>query len=384
MNTMRKILDPCDEVRNALRCPVSGATENLCMCRPIPYDAADMDETEVARMEWVFGLPRGGLWYYLRSQENAIHLRKDICEMYSRGDFILAPTFQGYLEVMEFMHHSGIKDREDDDDSPRRPLSALARPDGLFRYVFIPCTDAARTLLHQFRLQRQSEADLNGGLTPYDNEPCLPESWDLPIVECYAHPYSTPLSGQWHAAVWNIVAEWDLDNRTPVPQWFVDEPSYDRDDGALSATEANGYDALTSVSEGIHEVAPTAALVDPGIDDDDHRKKVCHWFTKIDPKAKPPRERSPPPRRSRRIQEMIGMCPPPSPADGEPSLSPVRRGPLRARNPARHPPAWTRRNGRFPTYRFTSNDWAFFRYRVVLAGSAADWRPGMRLSSRAT
>ncbi|KAL1739214.1 hypothetical protein HDZ31DRAFT_49738 [Schizophyllum fasciatum] len=383
------------DARNALRCPISGATDNLRLCNPIPFEAANVDEQDVARMEWVFGLPRGGLWYWLRSRENEIHLRKDICEMYCRGDFALAPTFQEYVRAREFMQSAGIKNRKNDDTSPRRPLSALARPDGLFRYVFIPRTDAARALQQEFKMQEQTDEDLNWGIMPCGNRPCVPGSEELPVVECYAHPYavaafanevlstkSTMLSAQWRAAVYQITCEWELDNRAPVPQWFLDEPKYSHDDSDLSATEATGYDPCASSSE---ESATLATILrDPGIDDDDYRKKVRHWLTKIDPKAKPIRAPVKP-RRSKRIQEMMGEFPSPSSDEEDIPLSPVRRGPLRPRNPVRHPPTWARFNGGYPTRRFTSNDWAYFHHRVALVGRLSDASPRARsVRSRAT
>ncbi|KAL1740374.1 hypothetical protein HDZ31DRAFT_47630 [Schizophyllum fasciatum] len=377
-------------VRNAFKCPISGSTDDLRVCYPIPLDTANGSEEEVSRMEWVFGLPRGGLWYWLRSKENAVYFRKDLCEMYCRGEFVLASTFQECLRVQDFMRSAGIKNRLDNDRTPRRPLSALARPDGLYRYVVIPSTDAARALLKEFPMQRQTDEDLNWGAVPSSlNKTCIAGSADLPVIECYAHPYavatfandaldisSTFLSGQWHMTSYNIISEWLFTNRTPVPQWFLDEPKYSCDDSDLSATEATGYDPSALNSE--DSVTPATILRDPSIDDDDYRKKVCHWFTKIDPKAKPTREafRAPvKPRRSKRIQAMLGEFPSPSSDEEGIPLSPVRRGPLRPRNPVRHPPAWTRFNGGYPTRRFTSNDWAYFRYHVALMGSVTDVSP---------
>ncbi|KAL1727785.1 hypothetical protein EV714DRAFT_286211 [Schizophyllum commune] len=379
------------------RCPISGATENLRACHLIPLKTADKDGLEVARMEWVFGLPRGGLWYYLKSAENTLHLRGDVFEMYQRGDFVLAPTFQGYLEVMSFMGAAGVKDRAENDRSPRRPLTALASDTGLYRYVLIPHTNAARALQDSFKLQPQTTDDLNGGFLPYDNQPCLPESKDLPIVECHAHPYSiaifadkklnrrsTILSGQWHAICGEIIDQWQLYTSITVPQWFVEDASYRWDDATLPATEATGYDPLESESEDALAKDPLAIERDPTIDDADYRKKVCAWVSTIDPKAAPSRQGQRSPvreRHSRRLQEMRGLSPRP-PCESEPPLSPVRRGPLRPRDPIRNPPAWAL-NGRFPTRRFTSNDWAFFRYRVALA-SAMKAPPSRKRRSRAS
>ncbi|KAL1745071.1 hypothetical protein HDZ31DRAFT_37169 [Schizophyllum fasciatum] len=378
----------CRDVRNVHKCPISGATQDIRLCRPIPYETADGNAEEVARMEWIFGLPRGGLWYWIRSTENAVRFRADICELYARGDFVLAPTFKEYVSAMNFMENAGIKNREASDTSVRRPLSALASPDGLYRYVFIPITEAGRALQAKFKMQQQTDDDLNGGIVPYDGERCYEGSKGFPVIECYTHPYSisvfasrmlggansTMLTGQWHALVNSLCRKWQRASLIPAPQWFFEEEHCTWDDSTMSATEATGYDPLRLFPAFTPVPAPALILADNAIDDDDYRKKVCHWFAKIDPRAKPAREtlRTPvKPRRSRRLMAKASPYPPPSPSESDYPLSPVRRGPLRPRDPVRHPPAWTRRNGRFPTCRFTSNDWAYFRYHVALARSAA-------------
>ncbi|KAL1726328.1 hypothetical protein EV714DRAFT_219514 [Schizophyllum commune] len=375
---------------NELRCPISGATEKLWGCPLIPYEAVN-DEEEAIRMEWIFGLPRGGLWYYLRSKENVIRLRKDIRDMYRRGDFVLAPTFGETAKALKYLSSPSIRNRDEDDTTPRRPLSALARPDGLFRYVFIPVSKAGWELRKQFNFQAQTKEDLNGGFRPDNGKPILPGSEDFPVVECCVHPFSVAsfadetlnrvhaavLSGQYSSLAYAVIDEWTRPTNNYAPQWFIDEPTYDCDDSTLSATEANGYFLLAPGSDACVARRPASVSHDPSVEDDDDddegdTNKVCHWFTQHDPKAKPPHDadRSPAKvRRSRRLQEKMGLTPPPSPGESEPPLSPVRRGPLRPRDPVRCPPAWARRNGRFPTHRFTSNDWAYFRYHVALASS---------------
>ncbi|KAL1751151.1 hypothetical protein FB107DRAFT_294105 [Schizophyllum commune] len=319
-------------------------------------------------MEWAFGLPRGGLWYYLRSKENIIYRRfcKDIREMFRRGDF-------------------------------------LSHPNGLYRYVFIPISEAGLALRKKLSLQPQTKEDLNNGVLPDEGEPMLPGSEDLPVVECSAHPFymasyadrtldrvpSTSLSGQWHGLAYAIADEWRRSSNNFAPQWFVDEPSYDCDDTTLSATEATGYIPPSPRSQVCTVRKPDSIPRDASIDDDDDdddTKKVCHWFTQYDPKAKPPRDdpRSPAQvRRSRRLLEKMGLTPP-SPSESEPPLSPVRRGPLRPRDPVRCPPAWARRNGRFPTHRFTSNDWAYFRHHVALASCMKPTPASRKRSTRSS
>ncbi|KAL1726335.1 hypothetical protein EV714DRAFT_287279 [Schizophyllum commune] len=352
-------------------------------CPLIPHEAAD-DEEEAICMEWTFGLPRGGLWYYLRSKENVIHLRKDIRDMYCRGDFVLVPTFRECVRAFEYLGNPSINSRDENDRTPRRPLSALARPDGLFRYVFIPVSKAGWDLRRKYSMQPQTQEDLNGGILPDDGKPMLPGTEDFPVVECFVHPFSvasfadetlnrvhtTVLSGQYHALASQIIDEWERPTNNYAPRWFIDEPNYDSDDSTLSATEATGYNPLPPDSDACTPRRPASILRDASIEEEDDLKKVCRWFSQYDPKAKPPREASRSPakvRRSRRLQEKMGLTPPPSPTESEPPLSPVRRGPLRPRDPVLHPPAWARRKSGYLTHRFTSNDWAYFRYHVALA-----------------
>ncbi|TRM61372.1 hypothetical protein BD626DRAFT_434628 [Schizophyllum amplum] len=374
-----------DFERNEFKCPISGATDNLLRCRPIPYEAADEEDVTVASQEWVFGLPRGCLSYYLKSRENGICFRADICRMYSRGEFILAPTFKTYVDAMNFMERAGIKDRKENDKSPRRPLTALSSPTGLYRYVFIPCTDAARALQKEFNMQPQTDEDLNGGVNPARNKPALEGSDQFPIVECYAHPYSvstfankkfwdhsTTLIAQWHACSYNLVSQWRLKRIAP-PQWFVDEPKFGEDDSDLSGTEASGYLLCTPA-----DVVPEpVTLCDSDVSDDNYRKKACIWLSSIGPEFDPIEENPPPEpihshvqlRRSERLRNRYGPYAPPSPPRKAPT-SPARRAPwppARSRDPVHKPPAWVKRNGCFPTSDFSSNDWAYFRYGVALA-----------------
>ncbi|TRM61363.1 hypothetical protein BD626DRAFT_406174 [Schizophyllum amplum] len=372
--------------RSELKCPISGATTNILRCRPIPYEAADDKDTTVASQEWVFGLPRGGLSYYLKSRENGVCFREDICRMYSRGEFILAPTLKTYLDAMNFMEHSGIKNRKDDDRSPRRPLTALASPEGLYRYVFLPFTDAARALQKEFNMQPQTEADLNWGINPALEEPCLEGSEQFPVVECYAHPFSvsvfadkmfwdrsTELTAQWHGCLYNLVSQWRLKRIAP-PQWFFDEPKFGEDDSDLSGTEASGY-LLCTPADVVPE--PVNILRDSDIADDNYRKKAALWVSSIGPEFDPIEENPPPEpvhspvqlRRSERLRNRYGPYTPPSPPRKCPT-SPARRAPwppARSRDPVHRPPAWVKRNGCFPTSDFSSNDWAYFRYGVALA-----------------
>ncbi|TRM61338.1 hypothetical protein BD626DRAFT_85247 [Schizophyllum amplum] len=368
------------DLRNEYKCPISGAVDNLQRCYLIPDEAAGEDDSKVASREWVFGLPRGGLSYYLQSRENGICFRKDICQMYARGEFVLAPTFRLYLDALDFLERAGISNRKDTDRSTRRPLTALAASEGLYRYVFIPCTEAARALQKEFHLPRQNISDLNDGVYPVGNRPSCEGTEELCIVESYAHPFSiatfankmlqyrsTFVSGQYHACVLRLVNKWHP-KRIRTPQWFIDEPKFAFDDVDLTHSEANGY--FVPQLEG-SAPEPVRILHDTTIDDEDYRKRVSVWVLRVDPKSKPEPEppRSPLAlRRSDRLREKACPYASRSPPRCTTPLSPPRRVPhaLRYRDPFRRPPAWTKRNGGFPTPRFCSNDWAFFRYHVAL------------------
>ncbi|TRM61322.1 hypothetical protein BD626DRAFT_631853 [Schizophyllum amplum] len=404
------------------KCVMSGATIQLARARLIPEEAADEEEHEVATKEWMFGLPRGDLRFYLASPANGMILRHDICNMYCHGEFVLVPTFKTYLDIMKFMR--GINNRKDDDRSPRRPLTVLASPNGFYRYVFIAYSKAARALQEQLKLQAQTDEDMNGGIHPLDGNPCVPGSNLLPILECYPHPFSisvyadkafsmrrrTPITDQWYTLTRRILEHWEQQLIQP-PQWFIDEPKLGEDDDELSATEASGYWLHSSADKGTAKAwAGNGVMVHV----DDYKehcwKRIDLWVNSVDPDASDPDaplpsikdpntthlhtntfQRSPLQlRRSHRIRakacpyarpspdhrtspRATAQCPPyapPSPDSGPRTLppSPPRKAAyaLRYRDVVRDPPAWAKRDGEFPTPTFSSNDWAYFCHRIAL------------------
>ncbi|KAL1745092.1 hypothetical protein HDZ31DRAFT_63499 [Schizophyllum fasciatum] len=305
--------------------------------------------------------------------------------MYNRAEFILAPTYKTYLDTMKFIELSGVKDRKEHDKTPRRPLTAMASPEGLYRYVFIPCTDAARALPEEFKMKAQTLDDLNGGICPVDSKPFRPGSDSFPVVECCAHPFSvsrlawkalckrtTPLISQWHVLVLRIIEQQYKEDIRP-PQWFVDASKYGHDDEELTPSEASGY--LLSSCGKYPSPDPASIFHDISIPETDSRKAVADWVcNKIDPKAAPPKEKpiriAYKVRRSERLRAKV--CPYELPLSPEgPTPSPTRNGPraiVTCRRDLTHlPPAWAEHNGEFPTDRFSSNDWAFFCYNVNLA-----------------
>ncbi|KAL1744968.1 hypothetical protein HDZ31DRAFT_82294 [Schizophyllum fasciatum] len=364
-------MQPNDNYRNNLICPISNEAEDILLCRLVEadHDTSEGHEYRTACKEWIFGLPRGAMSSYLQSSHNYASFRGDICEMFSRGEFILAPTFKTYLDIMDFADHARLKGRRGDDVSVRRPFTAMASPAGMYRY--------------EFDLQPQTAEDLNGGIHPVLNKPCREGSDQLPVVECSAHPYSicsfanrmfsnrtSMLAAQWHVIVGFVTHLWNREQITP-PKWFLDARRYEVDDESLAPSEATGYDPVWSTRGA---PIPDAANVmrDVKIPEGNYRKRVAGWVAKLDPKAPPPEEKpirtEYKPRRSDRIRRKA--CPYDRSSPGGPPPSPTRNG-ARAvlcarRDLIRFPPAWTRGKDRIPTERFSSNDWAYFCYNVAL------------------
>ncbi|KAL1744949.1 hypothetical protein HDZ31DRAFT_37470 [Schizophyllum fasciatum] len=306
-------------------------------------------------------------------------VREDISAMFRRGEFILAPTFKTYIDIMRFVQKSGIRNRSNSDRTPRRPLTA-----GSYRYVFIPYTDAARALQDEFKMQPQTKEDLNHGVDPFGNSPADEACDQFPVVETFAHPFSvaihayrrltkkcTHLTSQWLILVWKITTLWSA--AAPPPQWFLDMREcavYDED---LTASVATGY--LPVTPECVKKPEPVSILQDTKLAEDNYRKKAAKWAVDVGPDADPPEDEPPrvvyAVRRSRRIQERAHPYRSPSPIRSAPLRSPTRnvaRALLTCkRNPVQNPPSWASQNGRYPTHRFSSNDWAYFLYNVYLA-----------------
>ncbi|KAL1727833.1 hypothetical protein EV714DRAFT_216530 [Schizophyllum commune] len=380
-----------EHYRDEFLCPITGSKSDLYDCSLIPYDSEDVSPMSIACQEWIFGLQRGALPYYLHSPDNHLVLRKDMTEMFQEGDFVLVPTYRTYLDVMNFIESAGQKAGRTANDHSRRPMSALAPASGLYRYVFIPTTDAARALQDEFHMKPQNRDDLNDGISPVYNKPYLPGSDQFRVVECLTHPFSicfwayamlcsrsTPLTAQWHVLCWRIVRHWQLQWIKP-PTWFLEAPKYTQDDEALTPSEATGY-VVPEHRPRDHD--PVEILKNIAIGEDNYCKKCAKWTLGVPPDAPPPEEDPPHSvyreRRSVRIANRAHPYhrPPKSPSAAEedcsgPLPSPTRKG-RRAlqtckRNPIKNPPSWAARDGNYPTQTFCSNDWAYFRYNVYLA-----------------
>ncbi|KAL1689653.1 hypothetical protein GGG16DRAFT_57415 [Schizophyllum commune] len=355
-------------------CPITGVQDPVACCRLIlePEDDEDVDPVQIARKEWVWGLERGGLTYYIPSAHNALYFRPDIARLYFSHEFVLVPTFKTYIEAIKFIEHAGVDARDAKDTSPRRPLTALAPPSGRYRYVFIPLSDAARQLQEEFPMQPQTEDDLNGWTNPINHAPLLRGSDQFPVLECYAHPFSvsafaaetlslhrgalTRVIKQWQTMIGFLQLRWTSQSAR-VPRWFIDAPIREADDPTIDGSEASGYlnatdpNSLILTLDNIRDRVP---LEGPGIVH--ARAKVMDWFSKTRQPCK-----------LRRQQRGLDR----SPYAWTSASSRRRKHPPVAQQklPApKEPPKWVQRNGRFPTQEFSSSDWAYFHFGASLDG----------------
>ncbi|KAL1744941.1 hypothetical protein HDZ31DRAFT_82276 [Schizophyllum fasciatum] len=359
-------------------CPFSGPQQKITCCRLIPELESDVEEDDIkiVRMEWVWGLDRGGLPYYIMSTHNSLYFRPDIARIYANYGFALVPTFRTYVELVKFLHHAGVVDRDEKDMSPRRPLTAFAPPSGRYRYVFIPFTDAARQLQKEFKMQPQTEDDLNGGIHPVSSEPVVPGTDAFPVVECYAHPFSVSKMAwralrrhaygglrvitQWLSLMICIHRQWTSDD-VKVPHWFVEAPLREWDDVTVKGSEGSGY--------GLPDPNPLmrdspCAYDWPELDTNyaEPRAKVLEWFTKTRQPCKLRR----PQRREQRPSPYTSK----PPAGRRRRATPIARADLH--RVAEDVPEWVQKNGCFPTDEFSSNDWAYFYFGASLDGSIVD------------
>lgn len=253
----------------------------------------------------------------------------------------------------------------------------------MYRYVFIPFTDAARKLQTEFNLQPQTAEDLTGWVHPLFGDSALYGADAFPIVECHAHPYSicslaesafkyrkfgTTITAQYSIAALDVLDLWNIEeSQARVPQWFIDMPEIYEDDITITGSEAEGY---TITSNGDDEDGTVKTIYG---DDEVLQSRVSEWLEAVDldslPEKQPVILRLPLQlRRSARIAHNHGKSPSVRPR------SPVRSAPWplpEDADPYEHPPEWTKRTGPFPTRRFSSNDWAYFCYNVGLATSKA-------------
>ncbi|KAL1743431.1 hypothetical protein HDZ31DRAFT_83417 [Schizophyllum fasciatum] len=358
---------------------------------------------QVMRMEWVWGLDRGGLPYYLSSTHNELYckynhrlwqymltirpVRPDIADLYAKHEFALVPTFRTYVELIKFIQHAGVYDRDENDVSPRRPLTALAPPSGRYRYVFVPFSDAARQLQKDFKLQPQTEDDMNGGIEPISGDPVIPGTDDLPVLESYAHPFSvfcaswdtlgyydygrSPVILQWLPIMFCIRRQWTSDD-IKIPRWFTDAPSRESDDVTVQGSERLGYDLPSAPNSLVRTPLGVEDIRKANISEySEPRAKVLEWFTKTRPPCML--------RRTQRRKERASPYASKLPVSRCRRASPVVRRELR--RVAKGVPAWVQRNGCFPTEGFSSTDWAYFYFGASLDSTIGDHHTGAQPSA---
>ncbi|KAL1738810.1 hypothetical protein HDZ31DRAFT_50411, partial [Schizophyllum fasciatum] len=274
------------------KCAITGVTQDLGRVRLIDplVHLVNATEDEIARMEWAWGLGRGDLNYYLTNPPNDMYLRRDLAKMYSKGDFIFLPTHKTYMDAMAFSKRAGFCERDEDDDSPRRPLTALGR---VFRYVFIPLTPSGQDIPLKVPMQSQTDEDWNAGIHPDSGEPLEPWVKDHPVVETHCHPVSVcyfarraldimpRLPGQdvwpWTSCLFDFEAQWGVGrfgNPVKAPQWFIDAP--EGDDESLCESEATGYWPLLDGKFDPLERVPAYAS-SSGTDDSQSSSRVLEW-----------------------------------------------------------------------------------------------------------
>ncbi|KAI4294508.1 hypothetical protein K525DRAFT_274265 [Schizophyllum commune Loenen D] len=285
-------------------------------------------------------------------------------------------------------------------DAAQGDVFDLKSLQGLYRYVFIPFTDAARALQDELNLQPQTLDDLNGGIYPLDSAPIRPGTDSFLVLECAAHPFSicvgankvlwkrsTELTGQWHNLVGQLMEHWIYDVYDP-PRWFLESPVLEDvyEDVELTPSVASGY--APELLGGETRPDPSALRVDSSVEESDYRRVVADWTCNKVIYGLPPPEEEPirtgrKSRRSVRLHECPCDGSPTSPTQNRPPSSPTRGdsppSPTRnvpdaliacCRNYEVDPPSWVERHGGFPTHMFSSNDWAFFQYGIHLPGSS--------------
>ncbi|KAL1673493.1 hypothetical protein EV122DRAFT_282913 [Schizophyllum commune] len=252
-----RVLEWVKDLPQRKACPITGDTSGLGVCHLMEPTThlVDLSDEEMARMEWAWGLERGGFDYYVGSPANSIFFRRDIADMFANEEFILLPTHKTYKDAMEFSRRIGFCDRAEDDYSPRRPLTALGRS---FRYVFIPFSDAAQRIAEEIPMQQQTDEDWNGGVNPVTGEPMEPWVKEFRVVETHSHLVSVCYAARkvldvssrrpglilcpWTLCLYKLEKQWGIGRfvaSLKVPEWFINTP--ENDDESLSGTEATGY-----------------------------------------------------------------------------------------------------------------------------------------------
>ncbi|KAL1703411.1 hypothetical protein EV121DRAFT_208012 [Schizophyllum commune] len=341
----------------------------MSLIDPSAVDAAT--EPQIAKTEWLWGIERGGILYYVDNPPNKISFRSDITMKYFNGDFILLPTHKTYMDAMAFSDRAGCFSRDEEDDSPRRPLTALGTS---FRYVFIPLSAAAQDLPRGSIMQSQTDEDWNGGINPATGKAMPPSVRDYPVVEVHSNPVSVCAYAQevldavegpkpldlvhWTNCLFHFQMRWGMHSYVQAPQWFVEfDDRVDHYDEDLSASEATGYCPLPKDSEQSSGRVPRYAS-SSSTADSQSSSRVMEWAKSI-PRPRTARQTSGGQSSRASTKVTIPGCFQSSPCRKVKRVKSSRSGGKL--------PSWTQQNGHFPTHAFTSNDWAMFFYGARLS-----------------
>ncbi|KAL1733659.1 hypothetical protein EV714DRAFT_204208 [Schizophyllum commune] len=383
--------EPSDFTIFNATCPMTGTSNALEVIGLIQtYEARHNDDQTIARIEWAWGLPRGGFSYYLFSPPNVIYLNEGVAQLYCVGHFLLLPTYKTYLDGMHFMQRAAFKDRDQTDRSPRRPLTALSPPNKLYRYVFVSLTDVGRELQNKLQFQSQTDEDWNWGVNPVTGKALPKRSKSYPVVEAHSHPVSMSWFARdmihrigkrapdvelspWRQCLESLLTHWGVGTSAHVeaPQWFVDDDDKGADDKTLYGSEATGYWPI--LEPRTEHRLPKYASSD-GTDDSHYSVRVPNWLSEVmRPEIKPSRipKLAQLSTKGSRVQQLANV------GNGEYSSSPCRKVHESAWQ-RREPPAWLKRARNVPSRSFTSSDWAMFYYGVSLEATRAPPREKRR------
>ncbi|KAL1740717.1 hypothetical protein HDZ31DRAFT_76695 [Schizophyllum fasciatum] len=350
------------------KCPITGNTSGLsvlCLIDPDiveklrKWNGPGASREEASSIIWTIHQIK----FTTASARRLSHqkVRFDIGIMYEVGEFVLLPTHRTYMDAMAFSKRVGFCERDEEDYSPRRPLTALGRS---FRYVFIPFTQAARELALEFPIQSQTDEDWNYGVHP-DTKKKLP-AWikDYRVLDLHCHPVSVCKFARdildvvdrarldltpWTSCLWRFERQWGLCSPFEKPAWFMDTSDRpDWDDESLSSSEASGYLPF------LGRAAQAGASVPQYARDFKSSNRVLEWVKGV------PRQGFV---RHSACLSNKSIIPPCSQAPS------CRRGKAAKASKPQEEEGWLKQNGCFPTHTFTSDDWAMFCHGIKLSGS---------------
>ncbi|TRM58739.1 hypothetical protein BD626DRAFT_573251 [Schizophyllum amplum] len=383
------------------KCTITGSTDDLSVVSDLLHTRVTNNQTLAYRMEWNWGLPRGGLKYYIASPLNDIwRAAHGYCRALRSWGIILAPTFKTYMDAMEFSKRAGSRYHETYEATPRRPLTALCPPSGVYRYIYFPLTDAARELQDQLQLGPQTDDDWNMGIHPATGRAMDQSVRQYPVVEAPTHPVSICSHmvdmfnvvdysaheyelAPFRQCLWRFLKQWNMDvyARVDPPEWFINDSRKGWDDETLCSSEATGYLPIDLDAQ-VRAPAPRCAFSDEK-EGSQSTSRVSSWLSDV---IRPARASARPSKIPRHTSLLVaahtsklacsqGLASTTSPVPAN-VLSPCRKldiAMIERSSSNRNSPAWVlKQDGSFPSHTFSSNDWALFYYGVRLGPTFAD------------